>query len=235
MLSDDRKYFKIDSVKFIETVPAARRRQTFKEFSHSLVAQIGGAVEHNTLNSKRFSQIFDGLGLTSSSGSFRSTTIVELLGSHECSIASIGQGSDNQSEGVTKILPTIGNCGSDHTDIKVKSLLSPVVAELGRPLEIILGLHVFGDQGLNDISSVHIDDDHGFEGDAGSNCQVTPHKLYDLFDLIVELLDVGLKTLVLLNCLFHTFCPVNLVDSEHNLTRPVTNPFGSLSSVVILE
>jgi hypothetical protein len=98
LLSDDRQYFKINSVELIETIPATGRGKALKEFSHGLVTEIGGAVENNTLYSQSFSEILNGLSLTSTGGAFWSTTIVELLSTHEGSVTSVGERSDNQSE-----------------------------------------------------------------------------------------------------------------------------------------
>ena len=135
LLSDNGEYFEINSVELIEATPGARGGQSLEELAHRVVIETVRAVEHDTLDGKSFGEILDRLSLTSSSRAFRSTTVIEVLGSHESSVTSIGKCRNDETGRVTKVLESVFNRGSDHLDIEDVVLLdlSPVVTELGSP------------------------------------------------------------------------------------------------------
>jgi hypothetical protein len=56
-LSNDRKYFDVDSVELVKAAPSAGRSQTFEELSHHQVIHIVRAVEDNALLGKSLSEI----------------------------------------------------------------------------------------------------------------------------------------------------------------------------------
>ena len=86
---------------------------------------------------------------------------------------------------------------------------------------------------INDVTSMHINDDHSLDSDADTWSQITSNKLYNVFNLIVKNLDEWLKTIFFTDSLLDILGPVNLIDGEHNLTRPVFNPISSLDLVVL--
>jgi hypothetical protein len=136
LLGDDRQHLKIDSVELIEAAPSSRGSKTFEELGHCKVIKTIGAIEHHTLHSNGFGEILDRLGLSCSSWSFWCTSIVEIFGSKQGSVASVGQLGDDQPWGVSKILVGIWDLGCDHLDHE-RVLLLPVVSKLRRPLEVI--------------------------------------------------------------------------------------------------
>jgi hypothetical protein len=102
-------------------------------------------------------------------------------------------------------------------------------------LEIIRGLNVSIYKRLDDISCVDINHDHSLESNPSTNGEITSHKLYNFFNLVVKLLNVSLETLLLLDGLLDTLSPVDLIDSQNDLTGPVTDPLGTFGDVVIFE
>jgi hypothetical protein len=52
LLGNNRQYFKLDSIEFIEADPASTRGISFEEFTHDKVIKLIRAIEHNTLSCK---------------------------------------------------------------------------------------------------------------------------------------------------------------------------------------
>lgn len=100
LLRNHRQHFQLNPIKLIKTRPRARTRQPLKKLAHSLVVQPIRAIKHNALYSQSLGQIFGGFGLSGSGRPSGCTPQVHVNGSHECAVASVGEGGDDESSGV---------------------------------------------------------------------------------------------------------------------------------------
>lgn len=78
---------------------------------------------------------------------------------------------------------------------------------------------------------MHIDDDQSFKSDSLLFLQWLSDHLYDFFDLMLAHFDVLFETvlLVVLDGLLDLSSPVNLRDTENNLSWVKLGPLGSFS------
>ena len=82
-----------------------------------------------------------------------------------------------------------------------------------------------------------IQDDQCLECGSQLVGKLATHHLYDFLDLAVDDVTVSLHFAFahVIEDLFDSFCPVNLVDSKNDLTGPFCNPLASFVVVVILD
>lgn len=162
LLGDDTEHLQLDSVELIEATPSAAARETLEEFTHGLVVEAVGAVEHDTLPRQSLRQILYCLGLASSGRSLRSTTVVQVNGTAKSTVAPIGKWRDDETGGVTEILVVVLEDTVD--DLGPDVVILPVVAELGQPFEVGRVADLLLDQiFFDDILGVHIEYNKSFE------------------------------------------------------------------------
>ena len=89
-----------------------------------------------------------------------------MFGSHEGSVATIGERRDDESGGVSQVFEAVADDGVDHFDPHDFFLLVffPVVSELGNPLEIVHIPAITFFEIHDDVSGVDVEDDKGPEG-----------------------------------------------------------------------
>ena len=88
---------------------------------------------------------------TCSSRTFRGTPQMKFERAHERTVASIGEGSDDKTSRVPKVLVAIGDVRGDHPNDDLFVL--KVVAELRDPLKVIGCVYTVFTQLGNDITS----------------------------------------------------------------------------------
>jgi hypothetical protein len=87
------------------------------------------------MSGKGFGQVLNSLGLTSSSWSLWSTSIVEENGSTECDVTSVSELSDDKSRTVTEVLVIVAH---DRVgDLNEHIIVLPIVSELLQPSKVI--------------------------------------------------------------------------------------------------
>jgi hypothetical protein len=183
---------------------------------------------------KSFGQILGGFSLSSSSGTSRSSTDVQVKSTHECHITFIGQRSNNQTHGVSKIFITVGVISLDTFDSAV--LVFPVISKLLEPFEFLWVVNLLVYKPLHDFLSVHINDDKSIESQTlkflGSEFSDHGNSVEEFStDLIVILLD-SQKTFFL-HAIFDIISPVNLRSIENTLSSMSLNPISTLDFAVI--
>lgn len=163
LLSNNREHLNINSVKLVEATPCSALSKTTEESSHHFVIKTVGAVEHDALNSKSFSQIFCCLCLACSCWSLWVTTKVQVKSTCEGHVTLISQRGDNETRSISEVLVSISKpcvCLASEAIIKV-FLLLPVVSQLLCPFEVVDTLHSRFDHVLDDLSGVDVNDNKG--------------------------------------------------------------------------
>ncbi len=159
LLGDDWQHFKVDTVELVETWPCTWGGEAFEEFTHGLVIKTVWAIEDDTLSGKCFGEILDSLGFSCTSGSFRSTTIIQVKSTAERSIASVSKWRDNKPGAITKILIVVIERRIDHSDPGI--IIFPVISELWLPLELGGFCDIFLDQLPDHVLVVDVEHDQG--------------------------------------------------------------------------
>jgi hypothetical protein len=81
---------------------------------------------------------------------------------------------------------------------------------------------------------MHIDDDQCLKSSSLLHIQIRAHKLHNVINLLITCLLIGLEAVftLIFDGNFHISSPVDGVDSENNLTGPLSDPRGTRSVVV---
>ena len=116
-----------------------------------------GAVEHDTLFGQSLGEILGRLSLSSTGRTSWSTTEIKLQSTHESHVALIREGRNHKTRCVTEILVTVWEIGLNTLDTAVTAF--PIVTKLRDPLELRDVADLLVNKTLDDISSVHINDD----------------------------------------------------------------------------
>ena len=109
------------------------------DLSHGNVVQAIRTVEDNTLHSNRLGQVFGRLRLPGASRALRGAVQVEMEGTDQRAIATIGKRGDDQPTGVTQVFVAVVDCGI--SDANQHFCILPVITHLCQPVEVILGGH----------------------------------------------------------------------------------------------
>jgi hypothetical protein len=168
VLSDNRKYFFVNSVKFIETTEGTSSSKTLEVSLHKQMVHTIRAVEHYTVFSQGFSKILSGFSLSCSSRSSGGSTKIELQGSHQSHVALIGERSNNESTIVSKVLITVRETCYDTLNPSLVNLILiglPIVTELHDPFESGGLVNLRLNQTSDNIKGVDIDDDKSINRD----------------------------------------------------------------------
>ena len=163
LLGDDRQHFDVDTIELVKTAPSTSRCESFEELTDHDVVHGVGAVEDDTLFGQGFSKILSRLSLTSTCRPCRSTSKIELQGTHQGHITLISQWRDNQPQRITQIFIPIGEIGLNTPDITI--ILNPIISQLTDPLKRGNILHILFDQLFHHVLRMHINDDQRIDSD----------------------------------------------------------------------
>ena len=99
--------------------------------------------------------------------------------------------------------------------------------------EIIRTLRTFLDHLVHNVARMHVYRHERAERDSLLLGQFPPNQLYDVYQLVIQVLPVA--TEVHLDSIVYLHCPVDLGDAQDHLTRPVLDPTTSLNIQVNLK
>ena len=146
-----------NAVELVEAAPRARLRQTLVGGTHSLVVHLVRAVEDVHLDAESAAEVLHRLRLAGTRGTRGCAAQHEPLRLREGDHASIGERRDDETSGRADVLVHVGNLRVADVDLEFAGLLVGAVAELRGPLERVRDVHLFVDELLAGIASVHVD------------------------------------------------------------------------------
>ena len=107
LLGHDREHLEGDAVELVEAAPAARGGEALEELRELQVVHAVAAVEDDALDGQSLGQVLRALRPAGAGRALRRAAVVEVEGSHQRSVAAIGERSDHESRRVDQVLEAI--------------------------------------------------------------------------------------------------------------------------------
>jgi hypothetical protein len=123
--SDDGKSRKRNSVELIEATPKTRLTNTFEDLSHISELVLIGTVSNDDIDTKCATHILDSLGLSSTGGSSRGTTIKHTHSLSKCDVTFISERSNTESLLGTQELIRVSENNISDLDKSLRGLWVP--------------------------------------------------------------------------------------------------------------
>mmetsp|Transcript_17523 Transcript_17523/g.48739 ORF Transcript_17523/g.48739 Transcript_17523/m.48739 type:complete len:241 (-) Transcript_17523:2514-3236(-) len=160
-------------------------------------------------------------------------------GAHQCAIAPVSQGCDDQARRVAQVLVTISDGRIHHAHVDGAApvafhVLLPVAAQLSLPLEVRLAVHFPFHKPRHHIPCMHIHHHQGAQGDALQVCEVSPHQIHNVGQFLCAISFEGSNTLAV-QSLCDTLGPEDAADHQHSHARPLQHPLMARLGRVVLQ
>eukprot|EP00760_Papus_ankaliazontas_P005950 PhM_4_TR1281/c1_g1_i1/m.7220 len=163
LLRDDRKHLDLDTVELVEATPTSGLCKSAEHTAQALVVQTIGAIEHHHVLADGLPEILNGLRLARTGRALGQPAKVQLQCRRQCHVRAICQWCHDKTAAVAKVLVVVRNHSGrllDHAHalLAVRHLLE-LKAQLLRPVEVVLRLHLGALQLVQDITRVDLDGD----------------------------------------------------------------------------